>query len=277
VITRFAPSPTGNLHLGHAFSALLAFEEAQRTNGTFLLRIEDIDRNRCHPDHETAIYRDLAWLGIHWQGEPVRQSTRGHAYQDAIRQLSEKGLLYPCFCSRKKIREELANLASAPHHAHPVYPGTCRNLRPEEREQRILSGEPHGLRLDTPAALAVLPDAARSWQEVEGSTFLIEEFLCGDEIIMRKDIGTSYHLAVVVDDAWQNIDRIIRGEDLRASTAIHRVLQGLLGYPLPDYHHHRLILDEDGRRLAKRDATTTLAHHRESGVSPAHIRAMLGF
>lgn len=276
VITRFAPSPTGPLHLGHAFSAILAFNEARRVGGTFLLRIEDIDQQRCRPEFEEAIFADLAWLDIHWQGEPVRQSERGQAYQEAIRQLSDTGLLYPCFCTRREIQEELASLAAAPHHSYPAYPGTCRSLDALEREKRIRSGQAYGLRLDVRAALDMLPEVARSWQETDGTIFRVAEFLNGDEIVARKDIGTSYHLAVVVDDAWQGVDLVVRGEDLRPSTAIHRLLQGLLKLPLPRYLHHRLILDEEGRRLAKRDDARSIAHYRKEGTRPTEIRQILG-
>jgi len=274
--TRFAPSPTGLLHLGHAYSAMMAFTHAREAGGRFLLRIEDIDVERCHLEFEETIQRDLKWLGIHWQNGVVRQSERSKAYQQALAQLSERGVLYPCFCSRKEIQEELANLTSAPHQQHPIYPGTCRALSISEREKQLRSGRPYALRLDTETALKFLSREATSWKETDATIFQIDEFLHGDEIIARKDIGTSYHLAVVTDDAWQGVDLVIRGEDLRPSTAVQRILQGLLKIPLPSYLHHKLIADENGKRLAKRSDASSIANYRERGFQPLMIWNLLG-
>jgi len=268
-VTRFAPSPTGPLHLGHAFAALVAAGRGDR----FLLRIEDIDGPRCKPEYEAAIYDDLHWLGLSWQTPVMRQSTRFAAYEAAIAHLSNLGLTYHCTCTRGDIKAAL----SAPQEGAPVigpdgpvYPGTCR-------------GKGHGmgaLRLDMAAAMARLGEirfaetGTRAGQHVYDTRQMVETV--GDIVLARRDIGTSYHVAVVVDDAAQAITEVTRGEDLFEATAIHVVLQRLLGLPTPSYHHHRLIRDDQAKRLAKRDDARALAKYRAEGATPADIRHMLG-
>lgn len=280
MITRFAPSPTGLLHLGHAFSALTAWDLAQAANGRFLLRIEDIDQPRCRADYEQAIHDDLHWLGLAWPEPVLHQSARLGAYDDALARLFALGVLYPCTCTRADIRAALA----APQEGDvvhgpdgPVYPGTCR----PRLGQEILPGD--AARLHMERALALLSGRALAFDE-RGPRFpghhrlqpevLIEEV--GDVVLARKDIGTSYHLSVVVDDAAQGITDVVRGADLLPATQIHVVLQALLGLPTPIYHHHRLIRDETGRRLAKRDDARAIRHYREIGATPADIRRMVG-
>ncbi|RMF14247.1 MAG: tRNA glutamyl-Q(34) synthetase GluQRS [Alphaproteobacteria bacterium] len=278
-VTRFAPSPTGRLHLGHAFSALLAHDAAQRAGGRFLLRIEDIDRARCREEFVAAILEDLAWLGIAWE-EPVRRQSAHFAdYRAAIARLREAGLVYPCVCTRKEIAAEVAAAGAAPHGAgKSPYPGTCRRDRARAK-RRIADGGPFAWRLDCAAALARLESIGR-WplfftEEGEGDV-PVDPALIGDVVLARKDTPTSYHLSVVVDDALQDISHVIRGADLREATHVHRLLQALLDLPSPRYRHHRLILGRDGRRLAKRDRSATLQQLRAAGVTPAEIRAELG-
>ena len=281
MITRFAPSPTGLLHLGHAFSALTAWDRAQAAGGQFLLRIEDIDAPRCRPEFEQAIYHDLAWLGLVWPEPVMRQSERGRGYQAAVTRLTGLGLTYPCSCTRADIRTALSapqeGVSSDPTQGPdgPVYPGTCRN--------RPMSDHRDGdaIRLDLARALAVTgpirftetgPDRAgpRAPRAQEMVTSI------GDVVLARKDIGTSYHLSVVVDDGAQAITEIVRGMDLFAATPIHVVLQRLLGLVTPRYHHHRLIRDEAGKRLAKRDDARAIRAYRQAGHSPADIRRLVG-
>ncbi len=283
--TRFAPSPTGPLHLGHAYSACLAHDMARAGRGQFLLRIEDIDQTRARPEWEALIYEDLRWLGLTWDGPVLRQSDNMQAYHDALRQLWDQGLLYPCSCSRRDIQEA----ASAPQEgAGPrfgpdgiVYPGTCRPTAPPSGPM------PEGavLRLDMTRALARLPEPIRFTETGQGpdgesgtitvpAEVLIDTV--GDVVLARRDMGTSYHLSVVVDDCAAGITHVIRGEDLFEATAIHVVLQGLLGLPSPAYHHHRLIRDDAGKRLAKRDDARALSTYREAGLTPSDIRAKIG-
>jgi glutamyl-Q tRNA(Asp) synthetase len=346
VVTRFAPSPTGRLHLGHAYSALLAHDFARGRGGTFLLRIEDIDPGRSRAEHVAAILEDLAWLGVTWDGEVVLQSARLSLYREALARLVRQGLLYPCFCTRK----DIAASASAPHGPEgAVYPGTCRRLPLAERE-RLVAEKPHAWRLDMTAALNLFPGEGRGpgatqsvasalprefsegldpglrrgtsgggerlvaalnlfpgegrgpgapqsvasalprehlkeldpglrrgtlgwlerdrWTPADPSQF-------GDVVLARKDAPVSYHLAVTVDDAAQGITDVVRGEDLFHATHIHRLLQALLGLPTPRYHHHALITDEQGRRLAKRHGAPTLADLRAGGADPAGLQEML--
>jgi glutamyl-Q tRNA(Asp) synthetase len=271
-VTRFAPSPTGPLHLGHAFAALVAWQAARTSGGRFLVRIEDIDGTRAREDHIGAILEDLAWLGLDWDGPVLRQSTRLPAYQEALAALAARGLVYPCFCTRRDIEAALA----APHGPEgPAYPGTCRTLDPDERARRIASGASHALRLDVTRAFAATGPLA--WRDREKGTIAADPALWGDIVIGRKDIGTSYHLSVVVDDAAQGITLVTRGADLFAATHVQRLLQALLGLATPEYLHHRLILDEAGGRLAKRRGGTTLRDLRAAGETPASIRARLGF
>ena len=269
IVTRFAPSPTGPLHLGHAYAALVAATRGDR----FLLRIEDIDIARCKPEWEQAIQDDLRWLGLTWEGPVLHQSTRLQAYQSALDQLSAQGMTYQCTCTRGDIRAAL----SAPQEGAavigpdgPVYPGTCRGRH-----------HPDGaVRLDMAAAMARLGDISFAETGTRPGTYRFDAIRMtkeiGDIVLARRDIGTSYHLAVVVDDAAQGITEVTRGEDLFDATAIHVVLQRLLGLPTPIYHHHRLIRDDQGKRLAKRDDARALAKYRAEGATPADIRRMVG-
>jgi glutamyl-Q tRNA(Asp) synthetase len=270
IVTRFAPSPTGLLHLGHAFAAITAAEAGTR----FLLRIEDIDAGRCRAEFETAIHEDLRWLGLRWEEPVLRQSSRFGAYRVALDILDAEGLLYPCFCTRKEIAEEIARAIEAPHLMNlgpegPLYPGTCRKLPNEVRKTRIASGEQYALRLD--AAQAAKRVGALTFTDHEKQTS-VDPLLFGDVVLARKDTPASYHLAVVVDDAFQGVTLVTRGEDLLAATHIQRVLQAVLELPEPAYAHHRLILDKHGKKFSKRDHAVTLRHLRESGVTPAQIR-----
>jgi glutamyl-Q tRNA(Asp) synthetase len=273
VVTRFAPSPTGPLHLGHAFSALLAHRFARERGGEFLLRIEDIDPTRARPEHVDGIPEDLAWLGLDWDGEILFQSARLDLYAGALQRLKAADLLYPCFCTRADIRREIAASASAPHGPDgPLYPGTCRALLREDRERR-LTGEPHAWRLDVgKASRAAGPIYWR-----DGDTEVqAEPTAFGDVVLARKDAPVSYHLAVTVDDAAQAVTDIVRGRDLYAATDVHRLLQALLGLPTPHYHHHVLLRGNDGMRLAKRTGAPTLRALREGGADPrALVEALL--
>jgi len=278
-VTRFAPSPTGWLHRGHAFSALTAYEAARRAGGCFLLRFEDIDTARCRPAFETAILEDLAWLGLAWESPVPRQSERTPAYQRALDALRARGLLYRCFRTR---RETSSDIASAPHGPRTAgRPGP----HPARDEARWLAeGRPFAWRLSLAAAEAALGGfGGLSFIEEGagpgGETGVIgaRPELAGDVVLARKDVGVSYHLAVVADDAHQRVTHVIRGEDLFAATRIQRLLQALLGLPAPVYRHHRLLLRPDGKRFAKRDTAETLADLRARGVTPQSLRAQLGF
>lgn len=274
VVTRFAPSPSGRLHLGHAFSALQAWEFAQKNDGEFILRIEDIDFNRCKPEFESLLKEDLEWLGLKWQEPTRRQSDFMADFHEAADRLKEMGLLYPCFCTRKEILAEIERAGAAPHGSEgPVYPGTCRKLNSEERSQRIEAGKDHAWRLDLNAALEKVGKPI-VWNDRDKGEIEVKESdweQLGDVVLVRKDIGTSYHVAVVIDDALQGVTHIIRGKDLYESTHIHALLHELLELPKPIYHHHGLIVDESGKRLAKRDESETLAALREKGEKPEEI------
>jgi glutamyl-Q tRNA(Asp) synthetase len=272
IVTRFAPSPTGRLHLGHAFSALLAHDFARRRGGAFLLRIEDIDPGRSRTEHVDSIIDDLAWLGIQWDGEILFQSERLGLYREALDRLRETGFVYPCFCTRASIAAEIAASAAAPHGPDgPLYPGTCRALSAEERGRRA-AVEPHAWRLD--AARAAAEAGPLYW--LDGDTEVeAEPGAHGDVVLARKDAPVSYHLAVTVDDAAQGVTDVVRGRDLYASTDIHRLLQALLGLPTPHYRHHPLLLGADGRRLAKRHGAPTLRGLREAGADPGALAAEL--
>jgi glutamyl-Q tRNA(Asp) synthetase len=273
-ITRFAPSPTGYLHLGHAFAALTAAASAE--GGRFLVRIEDLDRGRFRPEYEAALLEDLAWLGLNWEQPVLRQSTRGEAYRTAVAALAAQELLYPCFCTRKEIAEEMVHAVEAPHRAAPHYPGTCRRLSPDEVRRRQAQGQPFALRLNAAAAAARLP--ALSFEEGgagpagEHGHIAVDPERFGDVVLTRKDLPAAYHLAVVVDDAFQGVTLVTRGHDLFQATHVQRVLQALLNLPVPRYAHHPLIL-EAGRKLSKRDGSTTLRGLRAAGVTPTQIRA----
>lgn len=254
IVTRFAPSPTGRLHLGHAYSAILAHDFARRPGGRFLLRIEDIDGTRSRPEHVATIIADLAWLGLSWDGEVVHQSQRLSAYAAALDRLREMGLLYRCYCTRAEIA---AASLSAPHDAEPIYPGTCRVLTRQDPER------PHCWRLDMARAAAIA--GPLTWRD-HGRTIAADPLTAGDVVLARKDAPASYHLAVTIDDAWQGVTDVVRGQDLFAATHVHRLLQALLGLPTPVYHHHRLLAGPDGVRLAKRHGAPALAALRESGA-----------
>ncbi|MEZ5715155.1 MAG: tRNA glutamyl-Q(34) synthetase GluQRS [Paracoccaceae bacterium] len=287
-ITRFAPSPTGPLHLGHAFSALLAQDLARAEGGQFLLRIEDIDTTRARPEWEVQIFDDLAWLGLSWPRPVRRQSDHLPAYRAALRYLWARGLLYPCSCSRRDI-EEAATAPQEGARIGPdgiVYPGTCRPAQPPQGPLP----EEAALRLDLRRALGLIQAQAmrpplgfvERGTGPEGETGFIAldpDALIdtvGDVVLARRGMGGSYHLSVVIDDAVQGITQVVRGQDLFGATAIHVVLQRLLQLPTPGYHHHRLIRDDQGKRLAKRDDARAIARFREDGASPADIRAMVG-
>jgi glutamyl-Q tRNA(Asp) synthetase len=274
-ITRFAPSPSGRLHLGHAHSALFA-ARAAGDGGTFLLRIEDIDLGRCRPEFEAAIFEDLAWLGLSWPTPVMRQSERFGAYGAALRDLGTRELVYPCFCTRKDIAAEIARADSAPHGPDgPLYPGTCRGLSEAERAERIGAGQAHAWRLDARRAAEVA--GPLTWHDRGQGSQACEAGLLGDTVLARKDVPTSYHLAVVVDDAAQGITLVTRGADLFHATHLHRLLQALLGLPETDWHHHGLLRDADGQRLAKRHDALALGALRAQGRSPAEVRALAGF
>lgn len=271
-VTRFAPSPTGRLHLGHAFSALQAHDFARERDGSFLLRIEDIDPGRARSEHVDAILEDLIWLGLEWDGEILYQSERLDLYAEALDGLKRRGLVYPCFCTRAGIAAEIAASAEAPHGpAGPAYPGTCRRLPAEERG-RLLAERPHAWRLDF--AKAVAEAGPLSWRD-HGVEVEAKPGLFGDVVLARKDAPASYHLAVTLDDAAQGITDVVRGVDLYDCTHVHRLLQALLGFPTPAYHHHRLLADDAGRRLAKRHQAPSLRDLRDSGVDPAELVAAL--
>jgi glutamyl-Q tRNA(Asp) synthetase len=275
MITRFAPSPTGPLHLGHAFAALIAHDMARAAGGQFLLRIEDLDQSRCRPQWEQQIVADLHWLGLNWPEPVLRQSARQPAYDAALEILWQRGLLYPCSCARRDIEAA----ASAPQEGvsqtgpdGPLYPGTCRHKpRPALRPRR------QALRLDLELALGQTPGPLQFVETGENpGTIRCDPARFGDVVLARREIGSSYHLAVVLDDAAQGITHVTRGADLQEATGIHILLQRLLGLPQPVYHHHRLIRDSAGKRLAKRDDARALATYRAAGVSPAGIRALVG-
>ncbi len=273
-VTRFAPSPTGELHLGHAYAALFAWRHAGEDAARFRLRIEDIDTDRSRPEFEAAILADLEWLGIRMAAPALRQSERGAAYSAALDRLDAMELLYPCFCTRAEIRAEIESAGAAPHLLRsgpdgPLYPGTCRALTAAERQRRIAAGESHALRLDVGRARAaagplVWTDRARGEQRARPEMF-------GDAVLARKDVPASYHLAVTVDDAAQGITLVTRADDLFPATHLHRLLQALLDLPVPLWHHHPLLTGADGKRFAKRDRSQTLRSLRESGVAAADI------
>jgi glutamyl-Q tRNA(Asp) synthetase len=276
VVTRFAPSPTGHLHLGHALSALTGWRAARAAGGRFLLRIEDIDAGRCRPDYEAAIFEDLAWLGLDWERPVRRQSEHLADYAGALERVREMGVLYPCFCTRREIAAEIAAAGRAPHGADgPVYPGTCRSLSPAGRRARIAAGDAYGLRLDAGRAHDLV--GPLSWQEQGQGAVAVEPQLLGDVVLARKDAPASYHLAVTLDDHVQGVTLVTRGRDLFSATHVHRLLQALLGLAAPVYHHHVLLTNAAGERLAKRDAAASLRSLRAAGATPAAVRAMAGF
>lgn len=275
IVTRFAPSPTGYLHLGHAYSALIAWRAAREGGGKFLLRIEDIDRARCKPEFTAAILEDLAWLGLDWDGAVRKQSEHFADYEAALDALEVMELIYPCFCTRAEIAAEIARAGGAPQGEEgALYPGTCRNLSDDERARRITAGESYALRLDVGRALA---RAGRLfWEDEEQGRVEAKPEMLGDVVLARKDVPTSYHLAVTVDDALQGVTLVTRAVDLFSATHIHRLLQALLDLPTPRYRHHRLLTDAQGKRFAKRDKSLTLRALREAGRTPEDVRPMVG-
>jgi glutamyl-Q tRNA(Asp) synthetase len=276
---RFAPSPNGRLHLGHAFSALLNERMAREARGRFLLRIEDIDKVRCTPELVGAILMDLAWLGLRWEEPVLRQSEHLADYHAAQRALRDRELLYPCFCSRQDIARRTGEDAPRDPEGQPLYPGTCRHITEEERAARLAGGDPAAWRIDMMRALAKLRGPLTFIEEGSGTAVkeIARPEAWGDVVLARKDIGTSYHIAVVTDDARQGITHVVRGRDLFQATAIHRLLQDLLALPVPRYFHHALIGDETGRKLSKSLGSRSLSNLREEGVSAAAVRKALGF
>lgn len=289
-VERFAPSPTGYLHLGHAFSALTAFEAAQKVGGRFLVRIEDIDTTRSRPEYEAAIFEDISWLGIEWERPVLRQVERFDAYRAALDDLKSRGLIYPCFCTRKEVTSAL----TAPHHVGgefgpdgPAYPGTCKGLA---ENAAWMAQKPYALRLDMRKAIASVGGAGivkkLSFKELGNGSkaakkkinldpgYLIDA--CGDIVLARKETPASYHLSVVLDDAFQEVTHVTRGQDLFAATSIHRLLQALFGRPTPVYRHHRLIEDASGKRLAKRDDARAIRALREEGATAQDVRELIG-
>jgi glutamyl-Q tRNA(Asp) synthetase len=284
-VFRFAPSPNGYLHLGHALSALTDFEMARALGGRFLLRIEDIDTARCRPEFEQAILEDLAWLGIAWEQPVRRQSEHLDAYGAALAKLEAQGFVYPSFESRGEIARLVAERDAKAHWPRdpdgaPLYPGNAKQLTADARAARIAAGEPYALRLDMNAAVARA--GPLTWVEIgtdpkeEHETLMAQPEAWGDVVLARKDTPTSYHLSVVVDDALQGVTHVVRGQDLFQATSVHRLLQELLGLPAPMYHHHRLILDAEGRKLSKSSNATALRELRAQGVSVATVRRTIG-
>ncbi len=276
-VLRFAPSPNGALHLGHAYSALMNDRIAVETNGRVLLRFEDLDRTRCKPQFEAAIVDDLTWLGLRFPA-PRRQSEHGDDYAAALARLDGRGLVYPCFCSRSEITRA-ATGRSDPDGA-PLYPGTCRSLDNAEARARLARGDKASFRLDMRRALDAGP-AHLCWTEygegADPSQRPAAPEVWGDIVLSGRDLAASYHLAVVVDDALQGVTDVVRGRDLLAATAVHRLLQGLLGLPAPRYRHHRLVLDQSGAKLSKSRQSWSLAELRGTGLSSGEVRAALGF
>ena len=270
IVTRFAPSPTGLLHLGHALAAIVAYESGD----DFLLRIEDIDKGRSRDKFIEAIFFDLKWLGLSWDEPALRQSNRMAAYAEALQRLQAQDLLYPCFCTRAEIAAEIARAGEAQQGPEgPLYPGTCKTLPRGASAERINRGENYALRLDMTKAAALVGPL----HFVEhGHSRPVDVLRFGDIVIARKDMPTSYHLAVVVDDAYQNVNLVTRGEDLLSATHIQRVLQALLKLPAPAYAHHRLVLDDQSRKFSKRDGAASLESLRAAGATPADSRAQLG-
>lgn len=265
MVTRFAPSPTGRLHVGHGWSALMAMDMARATGGAFHLRIEDIDGTRSRPEHVEHIIDDLRWLGIQWDGEIIFQSQRLSTYDAALDRLKAMGLAYPCFCSRA----DIAASATAPHGSEgPIYPGTCRALSTDDRTRRM-AHEAHAWRIDMSKAVATAGPLI--WQDADYGPVTANPLLAGDVVLARKDAPTSYHLACTLDDAAMGVTHVLRGGDLRAATDIHRLLQALLDLPSPLYRHHPLLVGPDGRRLAKRDGSIALADLLAQGIAPAQL------
>jgi glutamyl-Q tRNA(Asp) synthetase len=276
VVTRFAPSPTGLLHRGHAYAALFAASMAQPTGGRFLLRIEDIDAGRCREEFVDALLADLAWLGLTWEQPVRRQSAHMPTYRAALDALAARGVLYPCFCTRRDIAAEIARAGAAPHGPDgPIYPGTCRALDPVRAAERVATGAPHALRLDVRHALTLTGPLA--WEDRAAGRILADPAALGDVVLARKDMPASYHLAVTLDDHLQGVSLVTRGADLFEATHMHRLLQALLGLDVPTWHHHPLLTAADGQRLAKRHGAPSLSALRAAGADPVALRRDLGF
>jgi glutamyl-Q tRNA(Asp) synthetase len=274
ITTRFAPSPTGFLHLGHAASAAFAAEQAK--GGRFLLRIEDIDQGRCREEFVAAIFEDLAWLGLAWEPEVRRQSLHLADYAAAIAELGQMDLLYPCFCTRAEVAREIEAMGGAPQGPDgPVYPGTCRALTPARRQEREGRGDPFALRLKMAESIHLA--GALEWHDRAAGRQRAQPELFGDVVLARKDTPASYHLAVTLDDAGQGVTLVTRGADLFAASHLHRLLQALLGLPVPEWHHHPLIMDRSGRRLAKREGAPSIRSLREQGLGAGEVRRLASF
>ncbi len=280
-VVRFAPSPNGLLHLGHAYSALMNGLFAQETGGRSLVRMENIDTTRCRPEFEKAVVEDLAWLGLDWEYPVRRQSDHFADYGDALMRLERRGLVYPCFCSRGDIMAAVASRPNWPSDPDgtPIYPGTCKHCSAERRAQRFAAGERASYRLDMDRAVAAL-GARLAWSEFRGGSHRFEEqatpAIWGDAVLSRRDIATSYHVAVVVDDALQGVTDVIRGEDLYMATNLHRLLQALLDLPAPHYHHHALLRDSAGQKLAKSLRAKPLRSFRQEGHTLDDVLARIG-
>jgi glutamyl-Q tRNA(Asp) synthetase len=274
-VFRFAPSPNGRLHLGHAASALLNARLAADAGGRFLLRIEDIDTTRCRPEFERAALQDLAWLGLVWEEPVLRQSSRFACYREALDGLAARGLVYPCFCTRRDLAGDAASPGRDPDGA-PLYGGRCRALSAGEAARRIAQGEPHALRIAIAEASRGV--GALRWREglpgAVSEDVAADPAIWGDAVLKRKEFPASYHLAVVIDDAFQGVTHVVRGADLYHATALHRLIQALLGLPAPDYHHHPLITDETGGKLSKSRGSPAIADLRAAGRRPDAVRAM---
>ncbi len=278
LITRFAPSPTGYLHVGHAYSASLAYRKALEAGGRFILRIEDIDQTRCRSEYEAALFEDLSWIGLEWEQPVRRQSDHLGDYTAVLDRLFDQGLIYPCFCTRKEIAAEIAQSPSAPHGPDgPVYPGTCRHITAAEQEEKFSSDAPYALRLNMARALEMVDVSSLYFEELEKGFIRCDPARFGDVVLARKETPTSYHLAVTLDDALQGVSLVVRGQDLFDATHLHRLLQHLLMLPTPKYLHHGLVSDMKGRRLAKRDKAATLRDMRANGYSPEEVRKLIGF
>ena len=274
VVTRFAPSPSGPLHVGHLLAALQARRLADVHGGSCLLRVEDIDQRAQHQEYLALMYEDLEWLGLHFDGEVMVQTRRFGVYQAVLDQLRQMGLLYPCFCTRSEIKAQLAELGRAPHATLGyLYPGTCRRLSDDAVAERLASGMPHCWRLDMQRVQDLI--GCPTWHDMRRGTQRCVPTVYGDVVLARKDFPASYHLAVVVDDAAQRVTHVTRGEDLFESTHIHRALQAVLGLPVPLYCHHSLLRDNEGKRLAKRDGARSIASLREAGYTPQQVRDSL--
>ncbi len=276
VVTRFAPSPTGDLHIGHAYSAVFAHQAALRAGGRFLVRVEDIDGARCHETYLARNLEDLAWLGLRWETPVLRQSERLAHYRAALARLEAVGVTYPCFCTRKEIQAEIAAAAGAPHGSPTdgadIYPGRCRALPVDERQRRLANGSGYAIRLDSARAQALA--GPLDWTDRRHGAQTCSLAQTGDVVLARKDLGTGYHLAVVVDDAAQGVTLVTRGDDLFEATHIHRMLYALLDLAPPTWHHHPLCRDAEGRRLAKRADGLSIRSLRQRGLTPEEVLAV---